>query len=48
MNLGGGKDRPVVTQVWVNVEAQLQGKEIPHKEVGTIGAASVIFGKLFG
>lgn len=48
MNLGGAKDRPVVKQVWANVEAQLQGKESPHKQVGTIGAGSVILGKLFG
>ncbi|KZP18078.1 hypothetical protein FIBSPDRAFT_603283 [Athelia psychrophila] len=48
MNLGGAKDRPVLTQVWDNVQAQLQGKASPHKKVGTIGAGSVIFGKLFG
>ncbi|KZP01958.1 hypothetical protein FIBSPDRAFT_987791, partial [Athelia psychrophila] len=48
MNLAGAKDRPVLTQVWANVEAQLQGKKASPVEVGTIGAGSVILEKLFG
>ena len=48
MNLGGAKDRPVLNEVWENTEAQLQGKNGPHKTVGKIGAGSVILGKLFG
>ncbi|KZP07986.1 hypothetical protein FIBSPDRAFT_965190 [Athelia psychrophila] len=41
-------DRPVLTQVWANIEAQLQGKKGSPVEVGTIGAGSVILEKLFG
>lgn len=48
MNLRGAKDRPVLTQVWDNVEAQLQGKKNTPVEVGTIGAGSVLMEKLFG
>ncbi|KAF7976231.1 hypothetical protein HWV62_7258 [Athelia sp. TMB] len=48
MNLNGGKDRPVLNQVWENIEAQLQGKEGPYKNINTIGAGSVILEKLFG
>ncbi|KAF7976228.1 hypothetical protein HWV62_7252 [Athelia sp. TMB] len=48
MNLGGAKDRPVLTQAWDNVQAELQGKKGPYKNVSKIGAGSVIFEKLFG
>jgi hypothetical protein len=31
MNWGGGKDRPDLRQIWENVQATVEGKEIVHK-----------------
>ncbi|KAJ7676149.1 hypothetical protein B0H17DRAFT_1161534 [Mycena rosella] len=35
MNLGGAKDRPVLDEVWENVEAQLHGKSKVHNTYST-------------
>ena len=48
MNLGGAKDRPSLKQIWENVYAQLQGKEIVHKKYTKQSAGSVIWEKVVG
>lgn len=30
MNLGGAKDRPILQQVWENVQAKLKGQKAVH------------------
>lgn len=48
MNLGGAKDRPDLTQVWDNVEAQLNGKPAVHKSFRLQSLFGVLGAKLFG
>jgi hypothetical protein len=31
MNWGGGKDRPDLRQIWENVQAKVEGREMVHK-----------------
>ena len=48
MNLGGAKDRPLLNEVWDNVDAQLKGKPQVH---ATIAQQTLFMGlkqKLFG
>lgn len=40
MNLGGAKDRPLLDQIWENVQRQLEGKEVVHKKYTTTGILS--------
>ncbi|KAF5541760.1 hypothetical protein FMEXI_7808 [Fusarium mexicanum] len=47
MNLGGAKDRPVLEQIWENVQKQLEGKEVVHKEYATTGIL-ILLGSKFG
>ncbi len=48
MNLGGAKDRPLLAEVWDNVEAQIQEKELPHPTVTTTGVWSILSEKIWG
>ncbi|KAF7366098.1 AhpC-TSA domain-containing protein [Mycena venus] len=48
MNLGGAKDRPVLDEVWENVEAQLKGKSKVHETYTTTGFFKTVWGKIFG
>lgn len=47
MNLGGAKDRPVLDEVWENVEAQLHGKSKVHDTYSTIGFLKLVWSKIF-
>jgi hypothetical protein len=46
MNLGGAKDRPVLDQIWENVQKQLEGKEVVHKKYATTGILALLGSKL--
>ncbi|KAH7010809.1 uncharacterized protein B0I36DRAFT_356422 [Microdochium trichocladiopsis] len=46
MNLGGAKDRPLLEEIWHNVDASLHGKEAVHTTYSTAGVAAVIREKL--
>lgn len=48
MNLGGAKDRPVLDEVWENVEAQLRGKPKVHNTYSTTGFLKMVRRKIFG
>ncbi|KAJ6456688.1 hypothetical protein C8R45DRAFT_1034051 [Mycena sanguinolenta] len=48
MNLGGAKDRPVLGEVWENVQAQLNGKSKVHNTYSTLGALKLLGRKIFG
>ncbi|KAF8177555.1 hypothetical protein K438DRAFT_1908574 [Mycena galopus ATCC 62051] len=48
MNLGGAKDRPVLDEVWENVEAQLNDKSKVHNTYSKIGFLKLVWGKIFG
>jgi len=46
MNIGGAKDRPMLEQIWENVEAQMENRPAVHKKVQTQGAMNVLSGKI--
>lgn len=48
MNVGGASDRPVLGEVWQNVEAKLGGKEAPHMMYTKHKFLSFIKEKIFG
>lgn len=48
MNLGGAKDRPVLSEVWDNVKARMDGKPQVHAKVNTTSFLSGIKQKVFG
>ncbi|TVY75612.1 hypothetical protein LSUE1_G007193 [Lachnellula suecica] len=48
MNLGGAKDRPDLVQVWENVQARLQGKQVVHASYKLQGFLGMVWGKIFG
>ena len=48
MNFGGAKDRPVLNEVWENVEAKLKGQPPVYKNISKISAMSVIKAKIMG
>jgi hypothetical protein len=48
MNLGGAKDRPALEEVWENVRAKLDGKEVVHKSYSLQSFLAVIREKVFG
>ncbi len=48
MNLGGAKDRPMLSEVWENVAAQLEGKPQVHKKYSLLSATGVLKEKVFG
>jgi hypothetical protein len=48
MNLGGAKDRPVLSEVLNNVKAKLDGEAAVHEKIRTFGAGSLLKKKLFG
>ena len=48
MNLGGAKDRPLLDQVWDNVESQLQGGTIKHKTLQSTSAFGLLYEKILG
>lgn len=48
MNFGGAKDRPLLDQVWDNVESQLQGVSTPHKSLRSTSAFGLLREKILG
>ena len=48
MNLGGAKDRPILKEVWENVEAELRGQGPVHKKVAKTTVTGVMCRKIFG
>jgi hypothetical protein len=48
MNLGGAKDRPLLDQIWANVQAELKGEKKVYASYSKLGAAAVLGKKLFG
>ena len=48
MNFGGAKDRPVLAQVWENVEAQLRRAPAPHKSLKSTSAFGLLREKILG
>jgi hypothetical protein len=46
MNLGGAKDRPMLTQVWGNIDAKLKGEKARFNTISTEGFCQMIWGKL--
>ena len=48
MNLGGAKDRPVLPQVWDNVQAKLEGKAPVHSEPAKTGLLTGLKQQFFG
>ena len=48
MNLGGAKDRPMLNEVWDNVDARLKGKPEVHEKITLLGALAVLRAKVFG
>ena len=43
MNLKGAKDRPALSEIWANVEAQMQGKPQVHQKYSLQGISSGIW-----
>ena len=48
MNFGGAKDRPVLGQIWDNVEAQLKGQPEVHKKYAHTSFGGLLKEKLLG
>lgn len=48
MNFGGAKDRPILSEVWDNVDAKINGKPQVHAKVNNLGFMSGIKQKVFG
>ena len=48
MNLGGGKDRPDLKQVWENAEAKMEGREMVHKKYSLQSIGGLLWQKVFG
>lgn len=49
MNLAGAKDRPVLSEVWADVQKQLKGEDAAEgKTYTTTGAFHLIKQKIFG
>lgn len=48
MNLGGAKDRPSLTEVWENAEAEMQGKPAVHATIPLLSFLQGIKQKIFG
>jgi hypothetical protein len=46
MNLGGAKDRPMLTQVWENIDAKLKGEKARFDNIQTEGFFSMVCGKI--
>lgn len=47
MNLGGASDRPELEQVWENVRAKVEGKEVVHRVYKKMGLLGMLWGKVF-
>jgi len=47
-NLGGAKDRPSLTQIWDNVQAQMKGEKPVHKKYNTLRIGQVLWQQVFG
>ncbi|KAH6632510.1 hypothetical protein F5144DRAFT_630354 [Chaetomium tenue] len=49
MNIGGATDRPVLAEVWGNVQKQLRGEDVSTKQAyTTTGVLHLLSQKLFG
>ncbi|KAK1766932.1 hypothetical protein QBC33DRAFT_540681 [Phialemonium atrogriseum] len=48
MNIGGATDRPVLSEVWENVQAQLRGEKAKVDNYSTTGALDLIRKKIVG
>lgn len=49
MNIGGATDRPVLAEVWRNVQKQLRGEDVSTKQAyTTTGVLHLLNQKLFG
>ena len=48
MNMFGAKDRPILKEVWENVEAHLRGHERVLKKVAKTTVTGVMCKKIFG
>ncbi|KAL7928125.1 hypothetical protein V8C35DRAFT_326202 [Trichoderma chlorosporum] len=48
MNMGGAKDRPVLSEVWDNVEAKLNGVDVRHKKYSLVSVMQVLRQRVFG
>jgi hypothetical protein len=48
MNLGGASDRPLLEQVWANVDSQLKGKGKVVQRYSLLGAMQVLKRAIFG
>lgn len=48
MNLGGAKDRPSLTEVWENAEAEMQGKPAVNATIPLLSFIQGLKQKIFG
>lgn len=48
MNMGGAKDRPILKEIWENVEAKIDGKKEVHSKLNTTPFMYGIKHKIFG
>jgi hypothetical protein len=48
MNLGGATDRPMLDEVWLNVQSQLKGEGATVKTYSKLGILRLIRQKLRG
>ena len=48
MNLGGAKDRPDLSQIWDNVDADMQGRKKVHERYSLQTFTGTMFKKIFG
>ena len=46
--MGGAKDRPMLEEVWENVEAKMDGKPQVHHKYSLLSATGVLKEKIFG
>lgn len=48
MNLGGAKDRPILSQVWDNADAKIRGAPEVHAKVASMGFMQGMRQKILG
>lgn len=48
MNLGGASDRPILHEIWQNVEAKLNNKSAVHSSYSSLGALRLLREKIWG
>lgn len=48
MNMGGASDRPIMSEIWDNVQAKLKNTKPVHSRYSSLGLMGLLREKIFG